>query len=245
MKIESIDIIKGKNKWSESKDKLIHMVLDLGEYEKKPSNKIPGFYERIKKHIPTLQSHRCSIGRAGGFFKRIKEGTWMGHIIEHVALELQTLASMDTGWGRTREIKGKKGVYDIVFNYEDSNCGKLAAKEAVRIVKSLINDNDPKIDETIMKLKRMREKKLNEGFGAIMMDPDPAERIMEPDTKRANAMMFYSGTSGTIPSHWNNSPFLSGGRLTSAFGSNPRMDKKVKIMSYQEFVEAHKKFTNK
>jgi hypothetical protein len=91
----------------------------------------------------------------------------------------------------------------------------------------------------------MKLKRLVEGFGAISMEPDPAERIMEPDTKRANAMSFYSGTSGTIPTHWNNSPFLSGSRITSAFGSNPRMEKKGKALTYREFIDAHKKFTNK
>ena len=91
----------------------------------------------------------------------------------------------------------------------------------------------------------MRLKRLVEGFGAIMMEPDPAERIMEPDTKRANAMMFYSGSSGTIPAQWNNSPFLAGRSASSAFGSNPRMEKKIKVLSYQEFVETSNKFTNK
>jgi hypothetical protein len=91
----------------------------------------------------------------------------------------------------------------------------------------------------------MRLKRLVEGFGAIMMEPDPAERILSPDTKRANAMTFYSGSSGTTPTHWNNSPFLAGRSASSAFGSNPRMEKKVKVMSYQEFVETSNKFTNK
>jgi hypothetical protein len=91
----------------------------------------------------------------------------------------------------------------------------------------------------------MRLRRLVEGFGAIMMEPDPAERILSPDTKRANAMMFYSGSSGTTPTHWNNSPFLAGRSASSAFGSNPRMEKKVKVMSYQEFVETSNKFTNK
>jgi hypothetical protein len=91
----------------------------------------------------------------------------------------------------------------------------------------------------------MRLKRLVEGFGAIMMEPDPVERILSPDTKRANAMMFYSGSSGTTPTHWNNSPFLAGRSASSAFGSNPRMEKKVKVMSYQEFVETSNKFTNK
>ena len=156
MKIESIDILEGKNKWSKSRENLVHMVLDLGEYEEKPSDKIPGFYKRIKEAIPTLHKHRCSIGTEGGFFKRIKDGTWMGHIIEHVALEIQTLAGMDTGWGRTRGVKGRSGVYDVVFNYTNPDCGKIAAKEAVQIVKNIINDNDPQIDKIVLKLKKMK-----------------------------------------------------------------------------------------
>ena len=91
----------------------------------------------------------------------------------------------------------------------------------------------------------MRLKRLFEGFGAISMEPDTANRILEPDTSRASAMMFYSGSSGTVPTHWNNSPFLAGRSGGSVFGSNPRADKKTRVMSYQEFVEAHKKFTNK
>jgi hypothetical protein len=91
----------------------------------------------------------------------------------------------------------------------------------------------------------MRLKRLVEGFGAISMEPDTAERILEPDTTRASALMFYSGTSGTIPAHWNNSPFLAGRSGSSSFGANPKMEKKTKIMSYQEFVETSKKFTNK
>ncbi len=77
------------------------------------------------------------------------------------------------------------------------------------------------------------------------MEPDPAERIMEPDTTRASAMMFYSGSSGTIPAHWNNSPFLAGRSASSAFGANPRVERKVKVLSYNEFLETSKKFVNK
>lgn len=167
MKIKSIKVIKGKNKWNDSKDKLIHMVLDLGEYEQKPSNKIDGFYERIKKYLPSMQSHRCSIGKAGGFFKRVKEGTWMGHIIEHVALELQTLAGYDTGWGRTRGVKGQKGVYNVVFNYEDEDKGKLAAREAYNVVNDIINDKNPQIDKIVKKLK---SKTLKESIKKILSE---------------------------------------------------------------------------
>ena len=91
----------------------------------------------------------------------------------------------------------------------------------------------------------MKLKRLVEGFGAIMMEPDPAERIMEPDTSRVSAMPFYSGTSGSVPAQWSNSPILSGNRFTSSFGSNPRMETKGRVLSYQEFVETTLKFTNK
>ena len=167
MKIKSINVINGKNKWSESKDKLIHMILDLGEFEEKPSDKIEGFYERIKEYLPSLKSHRCSEGKPGGFFKRIKDGTWMGHIIEHVALELQTLAGMNTGWGRTRGVKGQKGVYNVVFNYEDKDSGKLAAREAFNVVNDIIDNKNPQIDRIVKKLK---PKNLKESIRRILRE---------------------------------------------------------------------------
>ena len=176
MKIKSINIIDGKNKWSESKDKLIHMILDLGEFEEKPSNKIEGFYKRIKEYLPSLQSHRCSEGKPGGFFKRIKDGTWMGHIIEHVALELQTLAGMNTGWGRTRGVKGQKGVYNVVFNYEDKDSGKLAAREAFNVVNDIINDIDPEIDKIVKKLKPKRN--LQESIRRILREETKIKPIL-------------------------------------------------------------------
>lgn len=92
------------------------MRLDLEELEFQPTDKIQGFYERIQEKIPTLYSHRCSEDHEGGFFVRVKEGTWMGHVIEHIALEIQTLAGMDCGFGRTRSTK-ELGVYNVVFNY--------------------------------------------------------------------------------------------------------------------------------
>ena len=152
LKIVELKTIEGKNKWHHTKDKLIHMVLDLGDWEEFPSDKIPNFYENIKKHIPSMNAHRCSIGRKGGFFKRVKKGTWLGHIIEHIALELQTLAGHDTGFGRTRGTR-KKGEYNVIFNYEEKSVGLIAAKEAVKVAKSLIKEEDPEIKEVVKKLK--------------------------------------------------------------------------------------------
>ena len=79
MNIREINAMRGPNYWSIRRHKLIVMVLDLEEMEELPSNKIDGFYERIVEMIPSLYEHRCSPGYKGGFFERVKEGTWMGH----------------------------------------------------------------------------------------------------------------------------------------------------------------------
>src|SRR5205814_6341846 len=88
MKIEDIKVLKGPNYWSVRRLKLIQMRLNLEELEQRPTNKIDGFLERLQKLLPTLYEHRCSEDAPGGFFHRVQEGTWMGHVIEHIALEL-------------------------------------------------------------------------------------------------------------------------------------------------------------
>ncbi|MFM9908819.1 MAG: cyanophycin synthetase family protein, partial [Chitinophagaceae bacterium] len=92
MKITEIKVLKGPNYWSVRRVKLIQMRLDLEEMEQRPTNEIPGFRQRLEKMFPTMIEHRCSVGTPGGFFQRVEEGTWMGHVIEHVALELQTIS---------------------------------------------------------------------------------------------------------------------------------------------------------
>ena len=115
MKILEIKVMRGPNFWSVRRPKLIQMKLDLEELEQQPTNHIPGFLERLQKFMPSLYEHRCSEDKPGGFFHRVEEGTWMGHVIEHIALELQTLAGMDTGFGRTRGT-GVEGEYYVCFS---------------------------------------------------------------------------------------------------------------------------------
>ncbi len=123
-----------------------------------PTNKIPGFRERLEKLFPSLIEHRCSEGIPGGFFERVDEGTWMGHVIEHIALEMQTLAGMDTGFGRTRTPEGEKeGVYYVVFSYMEEDAGVYAAKASVRIAQALIDGTDYDLAEDIQKLREIRE----------------------------------------------------------------------------------------
>jgi cyanophycin synthetase len=158
MRILEIKVLKGPNLWSVRRLKLIQMKLDLEEKENMPTNKIPGFRERLEKLLPTLYEHRCSVGKPGGFFHRVDEGTWMGHVVEHIALEIQTLAGMDTGFGRTRTPEGEKeGVYYVVFSYMEEDAGVYAAKAAVRIAQSLIDGGDYDMTEDIQRMREIRE----------------------------------------------------------------------------------------
>lgn len=156
MKILSINVLKGPNIWSVQRTKLIQMRLDLEDLEQKPTNKIDGFHKRIMSMFPTMYEHRCSEGKAGGFFERVERGTWMGHVIEHIALEIQTLAGMDTGFGRTRETK-TPGIYNVVFSYLEDKVGVFAAESAVRIAEALIAGTDYDLDADIKKMKEIRE----------------------------------------------------------------------------------------
>ncbi|SDF09201.1 cyanophycin synthetase [Epilithonimonas hungarica] len=168
MKIEKIQVLRGPNIWSITRKKLIQMRLDLEEIEHQPTNKIEGFRERIEQLLPSLYSHRCSEGVEGGFFKRVEMGTWMGHVIEHIALEIQTLAGMDVGFGRTRETK-TPGTYNVVFNYIEERAGVFAAEESVKIAQCLIDGTYYDINDCVHKLKEIREReRLGPSTGSIV-----------------------------------------------------------------------------
>ena len=172
MKILEINAMRGPNYWSVRRHKLIVMVLDLGKMEEFPSDKISGFSDRLKKMFPSLHSHRCSVGAPGGFFERVDEGTWMGHIIEHIALEIQTLAGMDTGFGRTRGY-GEKGVYNVVFSYMEESVGRYAAKTAVAICEALISAEDYDMDIHIQHMRELREsERLGPSTGSIVEEAE-------------------------------------------------------------------------
>ncbi len=172
MRIREINAMRGPNYWSIRRHKLIVMVLDLEEMEEFPSNKIEGFSERLQNMFPSMHSHRCSVGEPGGFFSRVEDGTWMGHIIEHIALEIQTLADMDTGFGRTRTY-GEKGVYNVVFSYIEENVGRYAAKAAVDICESLITGEEYSLEEDIQKMREIREEvRLGPSTGSIVEEAE-------------------------------------------------------------------------
>lgn len=161
MEILEIRTLRGPNYWSGYWKKLIIMRLDIGVFEKKPTNKIKGFYDRMVDVMPSLMTHGCSYGEHGGFLKRVEEGTWAGHAIEHFALELQTLAGMDTGYGRTRET-GEKGIYNVVFSYLEEEVGRFAGRAAVKLWLDLAKgrntaDMKAELAKDIQEMREIRE----------------------------------------------------------------------------------------
>ena len=141
--------LRGPNIWTYRA--VIEAIVDIGELEDYPSNALPGFYERLTAWLPGLIEHRCSVGRRGGFLMRLRDGTWPGHILEHVALELQTQAGMKTGFGKAR-MTGEHGVYKVVIRTRNEAVGKLAIESARDLVMAAINDRPYDVAATIARL---------------------------------------------------------------------------------------------
>jgi cyanophycin synthetase len=161
MEILEIRTLRGPNYWSGYWKKLIVMRLDIGEYEDKPTDRIEGFYERMVELLPSMRLHGCSYQEDGGFFRRVEEGTWAGHVIEHFALELQTLAGMDTGYGRTRET-GERGIYNVVFSYMEEEVGRFAGRTAVQLFLDIaegkpLEEIRQNIDADVQRMREIRE----------------------------------------------------------------------------------------
>jgi cyanophycin synthetase len=174
------------------------MLLDIGKLEEKPSDKIPDMKDRLVELIPTLMEHRCSTGHAGGFLERVERGTWAGHIVEHVAIELQCLANMEVGFGKTIGTE-TKGVYKVVFRYRDPEVGVEAGKAAVKIVDSLFKNKPIKIEPIIARLKDIREENI---FG-----PSTDSIIKEAESRgipyiRLNKHSYVQLHGGQYLSHW-------------------------------------------
>ncbi|NCR23471.1 MAG: cyanophycin synthetase [Microcystis aeruginosa L111-01] len=164
MKILRTQTLRGPNYWSIRRDKLIVMRLDLEELAEKPSNEIPGFYEGLIDVLPSLVEHYCSPGYRGGFFERVRTGTYMGHIIEHIALELQELAGTPVGFGRTRATS-TPGVYNVVFEYVDEQAGRYAGRAAVRLCQSLVDTGTYSKEELAQDLADLRDLCNNAALG--------------------------------------------------------------------------------
>ena len=135
----------------------IKWKIDLGPWEERPTNTIEGFPDRLKATLPSLLEHRCSEGVRGGFFARVDDGTWLGHVMEHVALELQGLAGINAGFGRVRSA-GERGIYTVVYECEERETGILAGEMAMELIDALLFARDFPVDERVAQLRRSYER---------------------------------------------------------------------------------------
>ncbi len=157
MKLLRTKVMRGPNFWSNYRQHLIVAKIDLEELEQFPTNKIEGFKERLQALMPSLYNHRCSEGHKGGFFERVDMGTWMGHVMEHIALELQTLAGMECGYGRTRSAGGL-GIYNVIFTYEIEEAGIYTAKAAMAICEALVAGTPYDVEADLKELRYLKNR---------------------------------------------------------------------------------------
>src|SRR5450830_1345189 len=142
--------LRGPNIWTYRP--VIEVVIDLGSLEEAPSNKLPGLYQRLTAWLPNLVIHRCGVGEHGGFLERLRDGTYAGHILEHVVLELQNLAGMKTGFGKTREISPDSGLYKMAFRTRQEEVGRAALAAGRDLLMAMIEDRPYNVDATVASL---------------------------------------------------------------------------------------------
>ena len=154
IQILRMNYLRGPNIWTYRP--IIEALIDLGEMEDHPSNKIEGFNDRINAWLPGLVEHHCGVGHRGGFLTRLVGGTWMGHIMEHVSIELQLLAGARAEFGKAREIS-KRGIYKVVFRTEHEELGRESFLAARELVMAAANNKPFDIDGTVDRLKKIAD----------------------------------------------------------------------------------------
>ena len=142
LRILETRVLRGPNYWA--REPVVRLLVDLGILEAYPTNKLPDFTDTLVALLPTLEDHACSLGRRGGFITRLRDGTWVGHVAEHVALEFQNLAGTDVRHGKTRAA-GPSGQYNCIYEYREEQVGLEAGRMAVRLVNYLVAPDDPEV----------------------------------------------------------------------------------------------------
>ena len=150
-----INYLRGPNIWTYRP--VLEVWLDLGDLEDFPSNLLPGFNDRLTGLLPALLEHHCGVGERGGFLQRLNEGTWTGHVLEHVVIELLNLADMPTGFGQTRSTS-RRGVYRMVFRARDEQVARTALAEGHALLMAAINDTPFTVSDVQVVVETIRAK---------------------------------------------------------------------------------------
>jgi cyanophycin synthetase len=166
MEFRKVLALRGPNQWANFP--VLEAWVDLGEWREKPSNEIPGFTERLMNWLPSLIEHRCSVGERGGFRQRLLEGTYPAHILEHVTLELQSLAGTPVGFGKAREIS-EPGVYRVIVEYQEEAVGRACLEFGRKLFLSAALDQPLDVAGEINRLRDLAQSEcLGPSTGAIV-----------------------------------------------------------------------------
>ena len=179
--IRDIIALRGPNIWTYRP--VFEAWIDIGEFEDYPSNKLPGFTERLTAFLPSLIEHRCSRDERGGFIARLNEGTWIGHVLEHVALELMTMAGLPGGFGRTRETT-ERGVYKLAIRNWHDDVTRIALEQGIALILAAVDGKTFDVAEVVETLRRKVDRKyLGPSTAAIVNAADdrdiPAIRLLD------------------------------------------------------------------
>jgi len=154
MQISALKRLVGPSIWANYP--VLEAWVDLGKYEDFPSNTLPGFNEKLKRWLPTMVAHRCTIGEHGGFFQRLDTGTWLGHVLEHVTLEIQSLAHAAVGFGRARETS-ERGVYKVAIEVLDFRFGEACVKVAHEMIMAAAEGRDYDLPASLRNLRKLAD----------------------------------------------------------------------------------------
>ncbi|MGB9679704.1 MAG: cyanophycin synthetase [Thermoanaerobacteraceae bacterium] len=198
MIINEIKVYRGRNIYSHRP--VIKMLLDIEGLDV-PTNEIKGFNEKIINILPGLKKHGCSLGYEGGFLKRLKEGTYLPHVTEHIILEIQNILGYDVKFGKARHFEGD--LYNVIFEYSLEECGKRAAKMAVEMVNKIIKKVDYNLDKELENIQKiLAEIELGPSTMAIksaaIKKGIPVERVGKGSILRLGYGKYQKMIEGTI-----------------------------------------------
>jgi cyanophycin synthetase len=174
IQIRRMHYLRGPNLWTYRP--AIEALIDIGELEDHPSNTIAGLYERLTDWLPGLVEHHCGVGERGGFLQRLREGTWPGHIMEHVAIELLNLAGMSTSFGQTRSTD-ERGVYKLVIRAREEHVARQALLDARDLLMAAIEDRPFDVPAAVKGLKALIDRHALGPSTAAIVDAATARRI--------------------------------------------------------------------
>ncbi|PLR83945.1 MULTISPECIES: cyanophycin synthetase [Bacillus] len=203
MKINRVRYLKGPNYFSIRPTMWIE--LDLEELESQPSHLIPGFNASLLAIMPTLRNHTCSLGYEGGFVERLEEGTWMGHILEHMAIELQSMAGIAVKRGKTIT-SDKKGTYFVTYDYKEPYSGEFAFRASVAIIEQILaGRREISTEQYVSEISRLYyQNKLGPSTEAIFLAAEqagiPVERVGEESLLRLGSGSKQKFVQATITS---------------------------------------------